>query len=55
MVSELQRKLDTSTRKAQVLRSQQEDAEIKLRRAEKLFVGLTGEAVRWKESLAILI
>ena len=48
MVSELQRKLDTSSRKAQVLRSQQEDAEIKLRRAEKLFIGLTGEAVRWK-------
>lgn len=27
-----------------------DDAEIKLRRAEKLLGGLSGEAVRWKES-----
>ncbi len=50
----LQRNLEDSNREAARLQAQMEMAEIKLVRAERLLNGLSGESVRWKQSVGIL-
>ena len=54
MVSDLKRNLDNSTRKAEMLKQQQETAKIQLVRAEKLVGGLASEAERWKLNVVLL-
>lgn len=54
MVSELKRNLENSIRKSEMLKQQQQTAEIQLVRAEKLVSGLASEAERWKVNAALL-
>ncbi|CAK85038.1 unnamed protein product (macronuclear) [Paramecium tetraurelia] len=54
MVNELKRNLQTSINKSEMLRQQQQTAEIQLVRAEKLVSGLASEAERWKVNAALL-
>ena len=49
-VTELNRKLDTSVKKAENLKLQMHNATIQLARAEKLLNGLGSESERWKVS-----
>lgn len=54
MVSDLKRNLDNSIRKSEMLKQQQQTAQIQLVRAEKLVTGLASEAERWKVNVAAL-